>query len=170
MEQVMESCKFNTNSLRRFDGQKRPPSPGNPPLGDHPVSNLYTLMTNPFPSHHSPLISQPRRQTLLDLRAMTAEEPLHIPHARAVLLPIPGRPQPPVLLTGRLQAEQGQPHQAHRHPLRRAGPLDRVPRPGPALLPPQPPAVASGPGRRPPVGTAPRTTPPSATQSTPPPR
>ena len=49
---------------------------------------------------------------------MTAEEPLHVPHARAVLLPIPGQPQPPVLLTGGLQAELGQPYQAHRHPLR----------------------------------------------------
>src|SRR5271157_4458341 len=39
---------------------------------------------------------------------------------------------------GRLQPELQQPQQAHRHPLRLTGPLDRIGRPRPALLPAQP--------------------------------
>ena len=48
------------------------------------------------------------------------------------------RPEPPAHLSRRLQPKLQQPQQAHRHPMRLAGPLDRVGRPRPALLPAQP--------------------------------
>src|SRR5664279_3344818 len=69
---------------------------------------------------------------------MTPEQPLHIQHARSVLLLVPRRAEPPVHRSRRLQPELRQSQQTQRHPLRLAGPLDRVPRPRPALLPPQP--------------------------------
>ena len=69
---------------------------------------------------------------------MPAQQPLHVQHARPVLLLVPGRPGPPVHAPLGVQPELRQPQQAHRHPLRLARPLDRVPGPRPALLPPQP--------------------------------
>src|SRR5262249_14983142 len=84
------------------------------------------------------LISQPLRQKAPDLRPMPPPQPLRVQHAGTILVLVPRRPVPPVLLPGCLQAELQQPQQAHRHPLRLAGPLDRVLRPGPALLPTQP--------------------------------
>src|SRR3954462_4057865 len=102
------------------------------------MSNPYAFMTAMPPSRHFPLGSQPVRQMLLDLRAMTAEEPLHVQHTRAVLLRVPGRSEPPVHFAFGFQPELGQPQQAHRHPLSLARPLDGIPGPRPALLPPQP--------------------------------
>src|SRR3954470_18491607 len=89
-------------------------------------------------SRRFPLISQPTRQELPHLTTVPPEQTLHVQHARTVLTPIPRRSVPPVHLARRLQPELRQPQQAHRHPLRLTRPLDRVPRPRPALLPAQP--------------------------------
>ena len=48
--------------------------------------------------------------------------------ARVQIL-VPRRPEPPAHFPARLQPELQQPQQAHRHPLRLTGPLDRVGRP-----------------------------------------
>src|SRR3954464_13781473 len=88
-------------------------------------------------SCHFLLISQPRRQELQDFPVMTPEQPLHIQHTRTLLRPIPWRRTPPVHAPRGVQAELQQPQKAHRHPLRLAGPLDRVLRPRPAFLPPE---------------------------------
>src|SRR5512135_2852708 len=102
------------------------------------MSNLYTFMTGMPPSRHFPLSPQPIRQTLLDLGAMTAEQPLHGQHTRTVLLPVPRRPEPPVHFAFGFQPELGQSQQAHRYPLGLARPLDGILGPRPALLPPSP--------------------------------
>src|SRR4030088_1695555 len=102
------------------------------------MSNSYAFMAVRPPSRHFPLSSQPIRPMLLDLGAMTAEQPLHVQHTRTVLLLVPGRPEPPVHFACGFQPELGQPQQAHRHPLGLARPHDRVPGPRPALLPTQP--------------------------------
>src|SRR5512147_137163 len=90
------------------------------------------------PSHHSGLIPHVLRQELPDLRPVSPEQPLHVQHARPVLLPVPRRSEPPVHRTGRLQPKLRQPQQTHGHPLRLAGALDRVARPRPALFPAEP--------------------------------
>src|SRR5579875_4145524 len=70
--------------------------------------------------------------------ATMPHQPLRVQHTGTVLILVPRRPEPPVHFPGPLQPELQQPQQAQRHPLRLAGPLDRVLGPGPALLPPQP--------------------------------
>src|SRR5208282_787401 len=81
------------------------------------------------------LISRPLREKTLNFLAMPPHQPLRVQHARTILVLVPRRPEPPAQLPGRLQPELQQPQQAHRHPLRLTGPLDRVGRPRPALLP-----------------------------------
>src|ERR1700737_1617349 len=102
------------------------------------MSNLYAFMTGMPPSRHFPLSPQPIRQMLLDLRAMTAEQPLPVQHTGTVLLLVPGRPEPPVHFAFGFQPELRQPQQAHRYPLGLARTLDRGLGPRPALLPPPP--------------------------------
>src|SRR3982074_1493748 len=127
------------------------------------MSNLHAFMASMPPSRHFPLSSQPIRQMLLDLRAITAEDPLPPQHPRTILLLVPRRPVPPAHLAFGLQPELGQSQQAHRHPLGLARPPDRVPGSPP---PPPPHAPAAGPGSRPPAGSERRTTRPSPTRST----
>src|SRR5271166_558220 len=85
-----------------------------------------------------PDIFEKLREKSLNLLAMPPHQPLRVQHAGTILLLVPRRPEPPAHLPGRLQPELQQPQQAHRHPLRLAGPLDRIGRPRPALLPAQP--------------------------------
>ena len=84
------------------------------------------------------LISRPLREKSLNLLAMPPHQPLRVQHAGTILLLVPRRPEPPAHFPARLQPKLQQPQQAHRHPLRLTGPLDRVGRPRPALLPAQP--------------------------------
>src|SRR5512135_327835 len=115
--------------------ERRGPAIESFPWNDDNRSYMTTSLM--APSHHGGLISHGLRQKLLDLPPVSPEQPLHIQHARPVLLPVPGRSEPPVHRAGRLQSKLCQPQQTHRHPLRLARPLDRVPRPRPALLPTQ---------------------------------
>src|SRR5512135_1593792 len=115
--------------------ERRGPAIESFPWNDDNRSYMTTSLM--APSHHGGLISHGLRQKLLDLPPVSPEQPLHIQHARPVLLPVPGRSEPPVHRAGRLQSKLCQPQQTHRHPLRLARPLDRVPRPRPAFLPAQ---------------------------------
>src|SRR5262245_33546124 len=85
-----------------------------------------------------PRAVQPVRQTALDFLAVLPEQPRHVADAGPLLVRLPRRVQPPVvpLALLQLQLQQAQRRQGHQQRLRR--PLDRVARPGPALLPPQP--------------------------------
>ena len=52
---------------------------------------------------------------------MPSQQPLHVQHTGPVLLPIPGRTQPPIRGAFGRQPELSQPQQAQRHPLDLAG-------------------------------------------------
>src|SRR6185312_12879095 len=80
---------------------------------------------------------QPFREKRSNSFAVLPHQPLQVQHARTFLLLVPWGPEPPIHLAARLQAKLGQSQQTHGHPLRLAGPLDRVLGPGPALLPTQ---------------------------------
>src|SRR5947209_6597134 len=82
-----------------------------------------------------PLISQPIRQTALDSLAVLPQQPLHVQHARPALPAVPRRVQPPVVPLLLLQLDLQQPQRRQRRQQCLCRPLDRVARPGAALLP-----------------------------------
>src|SRR3954465_9471353 len=112
---------------------------------------------------------------LLNLPAVPAQEPLHVPHARSVLVRIPGRVQPPVvpapLVQRPLQPTQRRPPPP---PAAAAPPTPQTASASPATpatastpgTPPSP-AAASGRGSHPLGGTARKTARRSAAPSTP---
>ena len=94
-----------------------PPRP--PVLSPHPKP-LPPPVPGPLPPP-CPAISPAGSGSPSHAVAAAAPRPAHWP----VLLPIPGRTQPPIRGAFGLQPELSQPQQAQRHPLDLAGPLDR---------------------------------------------
>src|SRR5262245_27714044 len=74
----------------------------------------------------------------LDFRPVLPPQPLQVQHTRPRLALVPRRVEPPTVPLRLLQPELQQPQQRHRQQLQLGGPDDRVLRPRPALLPPEP--------------------------------
>src|SRR5262245_15740278 len=85
-----------------------------------------------------PLRPQLVRQKPLDFRPMLPPQPLQVEHARPRLAFVPRWVEPPRITLCFLQLELQQPQQRHRQQLQLRRADDRVLRPRPALLPPEP--------------------------------